>query len=371
MQMLRYVFSLFIIAGCRHSIYNCCEESSDIQVNYNISISNSDTLVFNFNHFKNKIQKTGYYANFGFQFLEKNDSKYIMYLNSRKDSLIFVNLFDKNDIRTTSTSGIIDRANRYCNAIVGDTLHLVNSETFQYFKCFIDSQFNIKKVLSLNIKKLLNSNNYFLASNILINNKIAYSYPYLFLLYGMYGKKNGMDSKSILKIDVINSVVNKIHEYPVKYQECSIRENYPIVIVGGNNIFTVFQKADVISKISISTGLPEFVTTKTDFINHYMCYNEKAGEDLAYSSKYDLNDENNFNLIINKEKFLLIKRLRKNSKRDDEKCAVLMFSKNLEFVKTYYVAANVFSRLSFSFQDGIAFVSSDWSKLYYYDLSKL
>lgn len=290
-------------------------------------------------------------------------------MHARKDSVSFINILSGDNIAVSSIEHITQKKGKYCLRIYNDTLHLIETEKFQYYRCLIDSMFGIKVAQTLDLNQLLNLDGYYSASNLLIYKKIAYANSILFIPYGKYSKRNGMDKKAILRINLDNKKVTKILNYPSKYKSCDIRENYPSLEIVGNSLISVFKKDDRIAAININTGEETGYSSPTSFVNRYMCYDSDASSDLAYSSRYDLNDESNFNLIYNGNKYFLIKRLRKENKKDPVFCSVLVFNRDLKYIDTFFSGISVSPQMSFGYKNGIAIASFDLTKLIYYDFS--
>lgn len=363
------LFIFVSISGCIGSDYNCCK---DELVNYTSEISRQslkDSLVVDISHFRSVISKKGFFANFGFQFLKRNDEVYVVFVNSSIDSLLCVSLTKKDTFYIHSTNGIIKKGNRYCNILIGDTLHLVNADSFIYTKCLIDSMFSLKEISSVNFSDKINKKKNFLIDNILINKRIMYKYPYLFLPYGRYGKRNGMDKKSTLRINLSDKSMVGMQDYPEKYLHCDVRENYPIIDIVNNKFIAVFQKDDNLYRSSVETNKLESKSIHINFPNNYMCFKNSYNEDLAYTSKYDLNDEQNVNLLYLNKKYYLIKRLRRESKDAPVKCAILIYNEQLNHVSTYYPQESLTPRLSIVFANGIGIINNELTKLIYYEFS--
>lgn len=369
---MRFLFLLLVVIlmGCEVATNNCCEDIfRELPKSIPSRQYKPDSTSYDISHLKNIFSLTGFYANFGFQFTIRNDSLYLIYLNAEKDSLVFVNLRKKEQYKLKPLDEVAKKGSRYCNVILGDTLHLFNTKTFIYTKYIIDPRLELKKAMEVNLKDVLTDKNIFFASNILLNKRIAYSYPYLFLPFGKYNKRNGMDKKAVFKIDINSKLVEKVQDFPEKYKKCEVRENYPIVDVIDSKVTVVFQKDDNIFSSDIISNKVLAKSTQTDFKNNYMCYSVESNEDLAFTSKYDLNDEQNINLLYIRDKYFLIKRLRKENKSDPAKCAILIYDRNLKYLSTFYPTIGVTPRLSFAFKNGIAIINDAFDRLYYYDFS--
>jgi hypothetical protein len=289
-------------------------------------------------------------------------------MNAAKTALIISAIGLEEKIFVSDVSGIISRKDRLCNKIIGDTLHLITTDKFEYGKYHFDTAFQLHAVQKVNLKKEFPKHS-FINSNTILNKKIAYSYPYLFIPYGRYGTLNEVDKKAGMRIDVRDGSSEKMLEYPAKYNTCPDRYMYPVVDVVNEKLYSLFLNDDYIYKTNIMTGETESATP-ISFTSHYMCFDEKQEENLAYANKYDLNNEMNINFIYNNDQFYIIKRLRKRDKKQPARCVILVFNKSLEYQFAFYPQHDVFPSASLAYKQGVLIFAHKLNEAYYYAFNK-
>lgn len=357
------LFTVVILYSCNAKQGDCCNQNRQQQ--FTDLLFPSDSFEFQTQNVSETFDRTGYYANFGMQFLNRDDSVYLCYLNSGRDSLVFINLQSPSIVRLASLQGI--QIGRFSSSLQGDTLHLIDASKFWYYGLKIDSTFQLERFQQIDLATVMNAKKYYFASNVVVNKKFVFSYPYLLIPYGRLGSKNGMDKKPILKLDIRTMEKEYLGQYPEKYLDCPIRENYPIVELDGANIVTAFLKHDGLQRINISSGLMVSMVDTTGFSNQYMCYDKDLEADLAYTSKYDLNDELNQNFFKSRDFFFLIKRLRKEEKTDPTKSAALVFDDGLKYRGAFIIPGSTNPKISFPFKNGFMILASGGKRMVYYE----
>jgi hypothetical protein len=324
--------------------------------------------IINIEYFSDEFKKTGIYLNTGFQFYKRGDLIYIIYLNGDKDSLVFVNLF-RTKIKKIPVSHLIGKNQKYTLKIIDDTLHLLNSETYKYGQIVIDSNFNLQLSQIVDLKFAFDSKKLFLNTNVVIDKKIVYERPYLFLTYGNFKTKNNIDTKMIMKIDIEKRTSKKVLEYPDKYKRCDMLDFYSIMENVSDSTFAiVFHKMDFLAVIDKQTAKYDRINDSF-FNNQFMCYDRKQAANLAYTSKLYDNDESNDNLIYLNGSFYLLKQLGRENKTISPKIAILVFDNSLQHRLTLY-GDHLLARLSFPYKNGIVVINDSLTKAHYYDFSK-
>jgi len=366
------VFYLSLINFCcSEKKITCCVDSinSHKYQEYNPPTTSvvKDSII-NIEYFSHEFKKTGIYLNTGFQFYQRGDSNYIIYLNGDKDSLVFVNLF-QSKIKKVPINHLIGKNQKYTLRVINDTLHLLNSETYKYGQILIDSNFNLRLLQILDLKFAFTSKNLFLNTNVVIDKKIVYEKPYLFLTYGNFKTKNNIDSKMIIKIDLETKTSKKIIDYPNKYKRCDMLDFYSTIENVSDSIFAlVFHKMDFFAIINKQTE--KYARVNDSFFNsQFMCYDRNLAANLAYTSKLYDNDESNDNLIYFNRSFYLIKQLGRENKAISPKIAILVFDNTLQLRLTLY-SDHLLARLSFPYKNGIVVINDSLTKAHYYDFSK-
>lgn len=375
---MRSILALIAIAmfyantGCRNStdLPACC--FNDSVTGYKNTFDSSrikvDSAIVDSIFLQEELDKHGWYANFNYQWLRRDSSTYICFVGARGNVMAGVDISGGKKTFQADLSSIISRPKRYSNVIINDTFHLVNNDDKIYYQYVFDSSFQLKKVFELKINDLFPKHS-FINTNITVAKKIAYSYPYLFVPYGRFGKKNEIDNKSIMQIDLRNNKAQKILKYPEAFYSCFFREKYPIVDVVQNKLYAVFLKDNQVRRVDILTG-ETTVAPSTGFHSNYMCFDPAQQENLAYTGKYDLNDEENYNLIYNDNRFYLVKRLRKTDKSAPPYCAILVFDKELNYQFAFYPPHTIAPRLSTAYDKGVLILSDKLDTGYYYAFSE-
>ena len=363
------VLTIFVLlAGCADEIKNCCNQSqaNGLQIEAPGSLKIDSTFVEN-PQMRAVYNTSGIYANFGFQFFIEDSSYYLVYLNSSKDSLVFINVFNPTKFKIKNVSGFIKAKGKYTIKLISDTLHLLDIETYNYKQLKIKKDLALEKIYESNLSGAFNTTALFLNSNLVVDKKLVFFKPYLISFYGNYNSKNNLGSNVWMKINTNTGEKDEFFDFPAEYKQCYQRDFYTVLEkISDSLVLTIFRKLNKIYEVNIYSG--KIIKTSSPFLFHsnYMCYNKEQEKNLAYTSKYDLLDEENSNLIFSGEKIFVIKRLVRKDKRDLVKCAILVFDEDLNHIATYYPNKPVQPRLSFGYKDGIAILSDSLNKTYYY-----
>lgn len=303
--------------------------------------------------------------NLGFQVYYRNDKPNIVYLNESKDSLTFYNVLWSSDSRTVTAGAIFNPKGKYTWRIIGDTVHVVEMISKVYTAHLIQENYNFRLIRTADLSRIFGKR-YFLNSNVFVDQKIEYFYPWLFLHYGEFGE-TGMADNVIVKVNVNDLQSKKIFEYSEKYKSCPPRVHYTILSrTQDGNIDVVFKKENTVYRInqegdqvSISSGNPP----NTNF----MCFDWSKKENLAYTARYDKTDEDNLNVIHTDDLVIVIKRLRKEKTETPDTTALMIFDRDLRYKGTMTLKENVYPRMSFPHRNGVVIINSLLNKAYHYD----
>ena len=361
----------FILVSCKHSQVKCCDENADYSRHLDsLTLPKEAFSITDVSQIKTTIDSTGIYINTTFQFLVKNDSPYIAYFSRRKDNLVLVNLLKKESPIGIPLTGILPPQDKYCVNMIGDTLHVVSLDSPVYYQLYIDDSFALTVLSSIRLSDFVNFKNLYLNSNIIISEKIWYQHPYLCLPFGNYKKKNEIDKKSTLSIDIVKKTATKILGYPEKYRNCAIRQAYPILgSAGAGRLLAVFLKNNSIEEFEPGTG--KQTSHVFNFPSDYMCYDAALEENLAYTSKFDVNDEQNFNLIVSNDRIFVIKRLRKKPASSPYNSAIIVFNRRLENISVACPAFNIHPAVGFFYKDQLCLFNDSLNKMFALPVSSL
>ena len=346
----------------------CCKENTEFHSYLQDQKAGLKDSVVDIQYFSENFQKTGMYFNTGFHFYKKGSKSYISYLNAFKDSLVFINVFEK-EIQKIPINTFIDKNQKYTLRIIGDTIHLINTGTYKYKQLIIDTNLRLKIIREYDLNYAFSSKKIFLNTNLVIDKKIIYQSPYLYLTFGNFTTRNNADSKIMMKIDVEKKKEVKILKYPYQYKSCDMQNFYSIVEDVSDSIFALtFQKMNFLALINKKEG-KAIKMTENFFNSQFMCYDQKQEENLAYTSKFFDSDESNDNLIYSNNTFYLIKQLRRENKSAVRKIAILVFDSKLNY-KTAVFGNKLLARLSLPYHSGIAVLNDSLNRIHYYDFSK-
>jgi len=363
---------IFFLSSCTGESKSCCKElSQSLPINKIPDSFKIDSNSIKTVHIDSIYNRTGLYANFGFQFYTKGDKYYLVYLNSSKDNLIFINLFDDKDYKMASMKGLIEKQGKYTIKFNSDTLHIMDIDQFHYMQLKLLGDFSFEKIYESGLSKAVRPKHLFLNSNLVVDKKLAFFNPYLISFYGNYKTKNNMDSKAWIKVNIQTGEKEKFFNFPDEYRRCYQRDFYSLIEkISDSSVLAIFRKYNKIYQVNIFSGITTYSSPAFSFHSNYMCYDKLQDRNLAYTSKYDLLDEENSNLIWANDKIFLIKRLKRENKKDPVKCAILVFNKALEHVATYFPDKSIWPRLSFGYKDGVLILSDSLTKAYYYGFKK-
>jgi hypothetical protein len=139
-----------------------------------------------------------------------------------------------------------------------------------------------------------------LFGNYFIDKNLEFSYPFLILTYGDFRTKNNNGKNVYFVIDIKTGDVKRKLDFPDKYKNCELRTPYSISEkINKDNIITIFPKSDELFCWNIQTGFIKFEQHNFNFTPNFMCFDRDMNKNLAAARKYDLNDEDNSNLIHN------------------------------------------------------------------------
>lgn len=359
-----FAVTLFLLISCKGSQTSCCDEKSDPSYGLDsLTLPKEAFAITDVSQIKDAIDSTGIYLNTTFQFLIKNDSPYIAYFSRPKDKLVLVNLLKKESSIRIPLTGILPPRNKYCINLINDTLHVVSLDSHIYYQLYIDNSFALTVLNSIRLNDFINFEDLYLNSNIIVSEKIWYQHPYLCLPFGNYKKKNEIDKKSTLSIDIVKKTAAKVLGYPEKYRNCDVRQAYPILgSTGDDRLLAVFLKNNSIEEFEPGTG--KQTSHVFNFPSDYMCYDAALQENLAYTSKFDVNDEQNFNLIVSNDHIFVIKRLRKKPASSPYNSAILVFNRRLENISVLCPAFNIHPAVGFFYKDQLCLFNDSLNKMF-------
>lgn len=362
-------FLFLILNGCKHQEFVCCKENTYEESNDKLLSSvKVDSNIFAMRHFD---QLTATYTpdfSFGIHHIYLHGKHYIVYLVNKRDSLILINPFDSLDTRKCAVNGTLKKQIPYNVTIQGGILHCIGDEEFIYKQLRIDS--NLTEIMSVDLKKAVGSNpREFIYSNLVVDKSLAFVSPYLIIPFGDYKTKNNCGTNPWKIVNIVTKESFTAFDFPEKYRKCDLKYPDSIIEPGDSNeVYSAFPKYDKIYKFSVADR--KIVNTSKDsvFPNRFLCFDEDLKLNMAYKDKYERTDENNENLIYNPvvKQIFLIKKLRKKTKNDATRCAILVFNNDLSQIGTYYTTAGFYPRLSYWYKEGVVITDSSFSKGYYY-----
>jgi hypothetical protein len=305
---------------------------------------------------------------FGIHHTYMHNAHYITYIYADRDTLILINPFDSLDTKKFAVNNLLKKHIPYNVGIERDTLYCLGDKEYIFKQLKIDTTLN--EVMSVDLKSELNNNpNEFIYSSLVVDKSLAFIYPYLIIPFGKYDAKNNCGRHAWKIVNLLLKKAFTTLDFPEKYRKCDLRNPYSIIESGDSNyVYTTFLKFDRIYKVNIENGEVVSSTKDSIFPNRFICYDAESKHNMAYKDKYERTDENNENLIFNpqKKQLFLIKRLRKENKKDATRCALLVFDSNLKYIGTYYTSGGLYPRLSYWYKDGIVITDSSFSKGHYY-----
>lgn len=368
--MLKLLLSLFFLII---TIFSACKSNNCACTDSAYTLSN-DSL---FRQLKvdsgslNTSEFASYFANqdrdsrFGIHFLNRKNSIYLIIMG-KSDTLNFIDIFDPGkSIKKYTGDFFHGMRDDYCLNLLNDTLHLINNRTFIYNQFSIDSNLNLQKILSFDLKEIIDFKNLFINGDLYIDKRILFVNPYLLIPYGHFRKKNNADKTALFSVNIVAKKMSRCLTYPERYRNCDTRVPYlSLEPVKPGSLIAVFQKSDRLYKIDpFSTRID---TASATFINNFMCYNKKLVSNLSYTQKIDLNDENNVNIIFSDPFFYLVKQLRRNSRFESLRGSILVFNKTLDYLGSFTPSEHLSPRISFEYKNGIAIFNDSLTRIYHY-----
>ena len=361
---------LLIFPNCKSSKQLCCEASEVISYSQHPRMNENRFEIdssINISHIRKKYSENPINRALGYFHFTKNEKNYLSYINVSMDSLIFINIIDSTDFHRSVITNYLNKGDAYNCRIINDTLHLINNRTFIYTQLKIHEDFSLTKIFILDLSKIINFKGLYLFGNYFIDKNIEFSYPHLVLTYGDFKTGNNNGKSVYFVIDIKTGDFKKRLDFPDKYKNCELRTPYSISEkINKDYIVTVFPKSDELFCWNIQTGTIKHEEHNFNFVSEFMCFHRDMNRNLAAARKYDLNDEDNSNLIYNGKYIYLIKRLRKETKNEPTKAAVLVFNDSLKHVGSIFPEYEAWPRMSFPYKNGIVLFGSNTYKAYYY-----
>jgi hypothetical protein len=365
-MMTRYLvlFSLFL-SCCKQENKLCCVD------NYKGGFypAGIDTFFRTLNSFhvelKEQMDTTGLYLNMGFQIYTRNDSPYVVYANNKRDFLVFHNLLEPKHSKHISLRNILAPEGRYTWKIHNDTAHFIELSSKIYSSFIISDTLGFKKLRIADLSSAF-AKHMFLNSNVLVDEKLEYFHPWIFVQYGTFKTETNIGDKVLLKINVHTKKAERIMEYSDLYKNCPPRTHHILFTRSTeNSLDVIFKKENAIYNIDLD-GRIKSKSSKVTFPSAFMCFDRSLQKNLAYTAKYEQNDEENINLISVGDKKILVKRLRKDSRSASDTTALLIFDRNLSYNGIAILKEKLYSRISFPYKSGVLIINDSLTKANYY-----
>ncbi len=355
-----------IFFGCVSQKPPCCtdQESRSLLAVDSILLSSREIGIADINA---SLNEYGWFANSGFHFIHREDRDFLAFVASNHTDLIIQDIFN-GEVTKVDMGKWLERKYRYNLLIQNDTIHIINADKFTYAAIQFDTGFRVQEIYRFDLKEYLSVSGYFLNSHVFIDKKIAFTYPYLVIPYGKTGRHNGMDDKLSLRFDVVRRSVKKMFKYPQKYYSCDIQDPYPILSgTSDGRVIAAYMKDNTLFELDVDHATS---TTRDSvrFNSQYMCYDRSLADNLAYTNKFDLNDECNVNLITTNSAIILIKDLRRDRKTEPLRTAILVFKNDFKCIGTFFPGEHLDSRLIFPYKNGILAINSQRTKGYHYEI---
>lgn len=182
---------------------------------------------------------------------------------------------------------------------------------------------------------------------------------------------NFTDTTTHIGIPLLDSVVNrnKIQRWlpaPTEYRKETVRNPHIFLKKMDDSIcLEGFGFVDTLHLYNYHTGLP---VKKISFnkCSQFRKFKPKQVYDLAYVRWHDATTEENTKILVNKNRILLIKRLRRNEITDTAKYEYYYFDKDLNLLKHNLFEHSIREEHCFVYKDGFLLFDNKLMKAYYY-----
>lgn len=328
---MKKVFFLFFIS-CNNSNKNCyCGlrvnnfiNDSGIVVTKNVTSYKTDI----FNVISNKFSMS---LLSNVDIIENEGKSYFSFI-SKMGNAVFVNTEDSLNIVHNFLHNALTNKTFFFEKFIDNSLYLVDQRNNKYWCFTFDNHLKIKSIDSLNLNSIFNFRNYFLGFNA-NPQRFTFQFPYLFLRYGTNNSRNYfIDEFAFLKINIQTKKVEKIIKYPECFYSGNTYMNDGYIATDNeNNYYALFNLHDTLMKFDAYNRTKTTSKIINPYHSTFIEFDKSKNENLAYTRKFQLLNEENTHFFMIKNKYLIsIKRLKKIAIKDTNQFVYFLYNKNLK-----------------------------------------
>jgi hypothetical protein len=256
--------------------------------------------------------------------------------------------------------------NGYNIIIRNDSIHLINILKKQYY-CIKITFKGLTILDSIDLKPLLPRSTSYIYTKI-IEPTLEFNFPFLYIYFGDSKRKNFIDDKAYLKLNIVQKNLNKIIPYPSCYKCSFIYEaTSSIAVFSDNTTVTLFDKYDELYKRDSSDK--EMGSTYIDHDCHFVVFEESKEKNLAFVRKELTRGERNVKIINIRDKYLMV--VKRDQKKMDEpdKFSIFIFDKNLNQLTSAKIEHPQNSVSIFQYKNGVIMFADEKSTAYFYEFN--
>ncbi len=298
-------------------------------------------------------------------FIRKEQQCYYTYLSN--NHLVFISIFDSSKIYIKDFHFLDTRKSYYLTHFIHDTIHIVDQNEKQYFQFFVNDDFRIEKILSVDLNSIVNIKNWYVRVNS-VGNQLGYNHPYIYLPYGLLNGRNYLDKEALLCIDLNSKAIKKVIAYPECFANCDLHLESTMPEVRESFIYGVFSyyngyiKQNIVSNDLILRALPGGVGVKE--------FDSRKKEDLSYSRAYQVKNERNVSFVfLQTGNYIIIKKLFKQNLNDEDHYNCYYYKKNDNLICIKRINEAISSAEICQYQTGFIVFDKSFSNLYYYEFN--
>lgn len=291
----------------------------------------------------------------------------LIYYLSKDKRLIAINLESGVKKYDVSIKSLLPANGVYSLFLRHDTLHILNINRNVY------SRYHFLHDTMAMLVDSINMTNYKEFKNCAINlipgrPALIYRQPYVWIQYAHLKRKNFIDSKAYLRLDLRTKTLDKVIAYPACYH-CSYQylATSTLAISEKGNAFCLFDYYDQIYKLhqDSSKGRASKLLHKCEMKG----YQKGKSNNLAYTRKFLQNEETNWGIVVMPgQNIVALKRNKKNSLQERSFYSMFLFNESLEQIHSEKIMEYIGESPFFlNYKNGFLLINDSVTQSFFYE----
>lgn len=354
---------LLLELGCSGS--NCLCGGGPSTGEANINSCSPKKQVYDIAHIDKLLKEEKINPQFGMTIFEREGKPYFLYVSSNHN-LVCASMTEPGHVVYSPVARFSAQNSHFLLDCFQDTVHLVDVKAKVYHRIALNKDLSLGHSSAIDLSAIVDLNDWYIHVNT-NSRQLSYSYPELYLPYGLLKGKNFQDRQAVLKINTVSRSFERILDYPECYGNCDFYSNNTSVDANGSAVYALFSFSDDIQKLNTSSG--SISQTQLPGSSGFTPFDRSKEKNLAYVRMYENTTEKNAGILLLKQGgHVAFKRMAKPSLNEPDRYQYYFFNSKDELQCSGVFAEDVFIPLARSFGNGIVLPDKKLSKLFYYEL---